>query len=261
MAIKKILINVEDIGRSVEFYTRFLGARLTGEVSADRAVLDVITAQLELTRPGALEESTWIPDDLQRGFRHVGFKVDNLDALVRPLKEAGVRFHLDPLNAEGEVRIAFFYDPDGTLLEYVEGPLRYHVVYDEAGVRADWDLGVPERPRFDHVAVTAGNLGDIESRYAPFGYARIGHINQPSDPRGFGIDFLKAGDSVLEIFTFDTDKSARAPQVAAPGFAAVVFDAGPAQAGSALDGHAGGHELRADADGLVFAVEGGPCRG
>jgi catechol 2,3-dioxygenase-like lactoylglutathione lyase family enzyme len=261
VAIKKILLNVEDTERSVEFYTRFLRARLIGEVSADRAVLDVITAQLELTRPGSLEESTWIPDDLQRGFRHVGFKVDNIDALVRPLKEAGVRFHLDPLDAEGEVRIAFFYDPDGTLLEVVEGPLRYHVVYDEAGVRADWALGVPERPRFDHVAVTASDLDAIESRYAPFGYANIGHINQLSDPRGFGIDFLKAGDNVLEIFTFDAEKSVRAPQLAAPGFAGVVFDAGPTAAGSAVGAHASGHELRADADGLVFAVEGGPCKG
>jgi len=261
MAIKKILINVEDAGRSAEFYTRFLGARLIGEVSADRAVLDVITAQLELTRPPILEESTWIPDDLQRGFRHVGFKVDNVDALARPLKEAGVRFHLDPLDAEGGVRIAFFYDPDGTLLEFVEGPLRYHVVYDEAGVQADWGLGVPERPRFDHVAVTAGDLDAIASRYAPFGYANIGHINQPNDPRGFGIDFLKAGDSVLEIFTFDAEKSVRAPQLATPGFAGVVFDAGPVAAGSAVGAHTGGHELRADADGLVFAVEGGPCTG
>jgi catechol 2,3-dioxygenase-like lactoylglutathione lyase family enzyme len=261
MAVKKILLNVEDTERSVEFYTRFLRARLIGEVSADRAVLDVITAQLELTRPGSLEESTWIPDDLQRGFRHVGFKVENIDALVRPLKEAGVRFHLDPLDAEGEVRIAFFYDPDGTLLEVVEGPLRYHVVYDEAGVQADWALRVPERPRFDHVAVTTCELDAIESRYAPFGYGNIGHINQPSDPRGFGIDFLKAGDSVLEIFTFDAEKSVRAPQLAAPGFAGVVFDAGPAAAGSAVGAHASGLELRADADGLVFAVEGGPCKG
>lgn len=260
MAIKKILLNVEDIERSVEFYTRFLGARPMGKVCADRAVLDLVTAQLELTRPPSLEESTWIPGDLQRGFRHVGFKVGNVDALVRPLKEADVRFHLDPLDAEGEVRIAFFFDPDGTLLEFVEGPIRYHVVYDEAGVRADWGLGVPERPRFDHIAVTAGDLDAIASRYAPFGYANIGHINQPSDPRGFGIDFLKAGDSVLEIFTFDAEKSVRAPQFAAPGFAGVVFDAGPAEAGSAIAGNARGHELRADADGLVFAVEEGPCK-
>jgi hypothetical protein len=212
MAIKKILINIEDTERSAEFYTRFLRAR--------------------------------------------GFTVDSVDALVRPLKEAGVRFHLDPLDAEGEVRIAFFYDLDGILLEFVEGPLRYHVVYDEAGERADWGLGVPELPRFDRVAITAGDLDDTEGRYAPFGYAKIGRIHQPGDPRGFEIDYLKAGDSILEIFTFDAELSVRGPRLAAPGFPGVVFDAGPAEAGLAVGAHASGHELRADADGFVFAVEG-----
>jgi extradiol dioxygenase family protein len=251
MPIQNIVINTTDVARSAEFYRRFLRTEPIGEATDERALLDAVTATIELVRVSDPAESTWRTDDLQRGFRHVGFKVDGLDALAAELKEAGTPFHLDPLDAEGEVRITFFFAPEGTLLELVEGDLQYHEVVDAAGVEAERALGVPERPRFDHVATTVDDLATTESFYAPYGFGRIGHIDQPSDPRGFQIDYLKGGDTVLEVFTYGVEKERRAAQLDTVGFVAAGLHGEPA---GVPVGSAAGREVYEDVDGLTFQV-------
>lgn len=261
MSIEHIVINVADVQRSVAFYSRYLDARLVGAVSASGAVIDVATATIEFVVPDQLVASTWKGDDLQKGFRHIGFKVADLDARAATLKADGVPFHLDPLDAEGEVRITFFFDPDGTLLEFVQGDLHYHEVVNAAGVVAERALGVPERPRFDHIAITVEDFVATEEFYRPFGFDNIGTINQPHDPRGFRIDYLRGGDTVLEVFTYAADKESRTPQLDAPGFVAVALapmnSAGqPVVVAAAEVGTApGGRPIRADADGFTFSFE------
>ncbi len=253
MAIETLLITVADIGSAVAFYTRFLGAEVVGDVSDGAAELDLVTATVRLRRTDSASASTWKGDDLQAGFRHIGFKVAALDPIVAELKSAGVRFHLDPIHAEGDVRITFFFDPDGTLLELVEGPLQYHEVYDRDEVEADWRLGTPDRPRFDHVAETVHDLGVTKAHYAQLGFTHIGGIHQPSDPRGYEIDFLRSGDTVLEIFTYSrADKELRPAQLDARGFVAVGLGAdedldGERVVGEDLDGET----VRSDPDGLL----------
>ncbi|MFF1632576.1 VOC family protein [Leifsonia sp. NPDC058248] len=252
MAIESVLLNVHDIERSVQFYRRHLDAVVL-DSGENRAELDLVTARLLLTRIDSPAESTWIGDDLQRGFRHVGFKVGDLDARVAALHEAHVPFHLEPIHAEGDVRITFFYDPDGTLLELVEGPLQYHEVYDRAAVDQDWALGTPDRPRFDHVATTVDDLDATKAHFAELGYVLMSGIHQPSDDRGFEINFLRSGDSSLEVFTYGlADKEQRAPQLDATGFVAVEFH-GTTAPGAAI-GTALGREVYADPDGLHYLI-------
>jgi extradiol dioxygenase family protein len=253
VAIETLLIDVADVRSAVAFYTRFLRAEVVGDVSDEAADLDLVTTTLQLRRTGSTASSTWKGDDLQAGFRHVGFKVAALDPMVAELKGADVPFHLDPIHAEGDVRITFFFDPDGTLLELVEGPLQYHEVYDRDGVEADWALGTPERPRFDHVAETVHDLAATKVHYAQLGFAHIGGIHQPNDPRGYEIDFLRSGDTSLEVFTYSgAEKERRAAQIDARGFVAVGLGEdrdleGETVVGTAVDGAT----VRSDPDGLL----------
>src|SRR3954463_4944946 len=71
LAIESVLLNVSDIERSAEFYRRHLDATVVAS-GPDSAELDLVTARLVLTRVDAPAASTWVGDDLQRGFRHVG---------------------------------------------------------------------------------------------------------------------------------------------------------------------------------------------
>ena len=84
---------------------------------------------------------------------------------------------------------------------------------------AERALGVPERPRFDHVAVTVDDRAATDAFYAPLGFSFIGTIEQPHDPRGFSIGYLKSGATVLEVFTYEAGTQTRSPQPDAPGFA------------------------------------------
>jgi len=253
MPIQKVTINSTDVDRSVDFYTRHLDARVIGEATKDRALLDFVTATLEV-RAVSPSPSSWLPDDLQLGFRHIGFKVDRVDPRAEMLKAVGVPFHLDPLDAEGGVRICFFFDPDGTLLEFVEGDLQYAAVFDSDGVAAERALGVPERPRLDHVAVTVRDRAATEAFFSPLGFSLIGTIEQPNDPRGFRIAYLKSGDTVLEIFTYNAEKQPREPQLDAPGFSHVVL-AGSRAPDKAV--HVDGTGVLADPNGLPFALRAG----
>lgn len=254
MAITSVLINVADIDRSVDFYSRYLGV-VPVEVTDRTATLDAVTATITLLRVDEPEASTWVADDLQRGFRHVGFKVADLDSRVAALHDGDVPFHLEPIDAEGDVRITFFYDPDGTLVEMVEGALNYQEIYDQGEVDNDWALGVPDRPRFDHVAETVVDAHASHTYFEQLGFALMGGIHQPSDPRGFEITYLHDGDTSIEIFEYSAaDNSERAPQPNATGFLAAEFGGEPPRPAMRV-GEAHGRELYADADGLVFAIE------
>ncbi len=257
MPIESVLLNVADVERSVEFYTRFLRATPVGEVSEDKAVLDLVTATLEVNRIRHPVPTTWVGDDLQRGFRHIGFKVARLAPTVVELKDAGVPFHLDPLDAEGGVRITFFFDPDGTLLELVEGDLQYHSIVSETGVADERALGLPSRPRFDHVAVTVVDFDATAKFYAPLGFEHIGTITQPKDPRGFRIDYLRGGDTVLEVFAWQSETVPRAPQLDSAGFRAIrlpVRLAGLVRGAIPLGSTEGGPAVLSDPDGLAFSI-------
>lgn len=257
MPIQNVVVNCTDIQRSVAFYTEFLELPVLGEPTSDRAVLDAVTATVELRAVGnGRDRSTWSPDDLQRGFRHVGFKVDRIDSRAAALKEAGVEFKLDPLDAEGNVRICFFYDPDGTLLELIQGDLEYAEVLDADGVARERALGVPSRPRFDHVAVTIEDRDATAAHYRDHhGFDFIGTIEQPHDHRGFHIGYLKGGDTVIEVFTYDVETTGRAPQLDVAGFAyaELTGDAPDLPTVESPDGT----KVYVDPDGFAYAVGSG----
>jgi catechol 2,3-dioxygenase-like lactoylglutathione lyase family enzyme len=254
MPIKNVVVNCTDVQRSVEYYTKFLELEVV-DSGPERAVLDAVTATIELRAVGnGREHSTWVGDDLQKGFRHLGFKVDRIDERAAVLKAAGVEFKLDPLDAEGNVRICFFYDPDGTLLEMIEGDLQYADVLDADGVARERALGVPRRPRFDHVAVTIDDREKTSAYYREhYGFEFIGTIEQPHDQRGFSIGYLKGGDTVLEVFTYEVEKISRVPQLDVAGFAyAELEGAPPTDTGSVVSPD--GTTVYVDPDGFAFAV-------
>lgn len=123
-----VTITVSDLKRSVEFYRDLLGLEVMGMLEQNGGDFKLVYFQagdavIEMFH--FAEEGTPVPesDDQDPGIKHFGFKVEDIDDVTRRLKEEGVEFTLDPLDAEGDVRIAFFQDPDGVLIELVEGSL------------------------------------------------------------------------------------------------------------------------------------------
>jgi predicted enzyme related to lactoylglutathione lyase len=146
--ISGVEIAVRDLARAERFYAGLLGF-------ADRRVRLVERA----AEPG------WVDDDRQLGNRHLAFYVADVDAEASRLRAAGVEFTIEPQDATGDVRLAFFKDPDGTLLELLSGPPRYHRTY----AREQVTLPAPgDPPVLAHLAVTVeqpprgGLVGELD---------------------------------------------------------------------------------------------------
>lgn len=198
---------VRDLDRSVAFYTDHVGLP-EATVSADgTALLTAGPAVLRLREAPGAADTEWVPDDLQKGFRHIGFAVSDIDARAAALHAHGARFRTEPKDAYGGVRIAFFYDPDGVLLEFVQGQLSYDRIHDQRLVDAARPAGPPAAPVFDHVAVTVDDLDTTVKTYADgLGFGVAGQLIRDDDPRGFVITYLHAGRTTLEVFTYDEAK-------------------------------------------------------
>lgn len=116
-------IIVSDLGASTAFY-RSLGF----ETSLDLPWEDGSRA-IRFMRNGDLEiELFWYADSIappaegkRLGFRHLAFRVDDVDAALDELKAAGIA----PADAEAKdtgmgFKIAFLADPDGLEIELAE---------------------------------------------------------------------------------------------------------------------------------------------
>ncbi len=129
-----VTITVSDLERALDFYQGLLGFRVLGHLDfpndergftlthldTGRGVLELFSfTQAETEPPG------WKGDDRQVGLRHFALRVTGLDAIADQLAGAGVPFTVGPVNSTGSARIAFFTDPDGTLIELIEGELGF----------------------------------------------------------------------------------------------------------------------------------------
>jgi catechol 2,3-dioxygenase-like lactoylglutathione lyase family enzyme len=178
--IAGVEIGVRDLRAAEAFYGGLLGA------PADE--------RLRLVEVPDGRRAGWIDDDRQLGLRHLAFYVADVDAEAERLRAAGVALDVEPMTATGDVRLAFFRDPDGTQLELLDGPPTYHrTLSAELAERERAALPGPgDGPRLAHLAVTVPDpeavAGDV-----------VGQLFLDDD--GMVITFL-AGPLPLELFSF-----------------------------------------------------------
>jgi catechol 2,3-dioxygenase-like lactoylglutathione lyase family enzyme len=139
-AVRHVGIVVADLARARRFYEGLLGLRETRTLEESGPYLDSVLgltgARVTTVKLAADEGPTLVellrftshtePDPRPRsayaiGPTHVAFTVSDLDAAYRQLVDAGIAFTAPPQDApDGRARVAFCYDPDGTLIELVE---------------------------------------------------------------------------------------------------------------------------------------------
>lgn len=124
VAFDHILIVIEDLERSIGFY-KLLGFRHVETIQRPEdkvAVMRLGKTKLELMSLPEGRETRRPPRKLTDiGFRHLGFKVDNIEEVYDRLKEK-IRFDSPPTLMAGRARrmTVFFSDPDGVELHFVQ---------------------------------------------------------------------------------------------------------------------------------------------
>ena len=153
MYVSRVEILVRDLARSQDFYGGLLGL-------ADERVRVV----------EGVADDGWVDDDRQLGNRHLAFYVSDVDAEAARLAQAGVEFLFEPVDHKGGVRLAYFRDPDGTVLELLSGTPTYDRTRSPA-LATQERMALPgpgEPPRLAHLAVTVqrppadGVIGEMD---------------------------------------------------------------------------------------------------
>ena len=119
-----LLLVVEDIARSLAFYTDVVGAKLFREYGGTSAVLEFQGNWLLLvTGGGPTDDKPKVtfapPADPDRVSFQLTMRVPDCHAAYVVLRSRGAEFLTPPVDWGGEIR-CFFRDPDGHLLEISE---------------------------------------------------------------------------------------------------------------------------------------------
>ncbi len=112
---------VKDIGRAVAFYTGMLGFSLDREHRPAFAQVSIGDFKLILSGPGASGSRSMPDGSLQEpgGWNRIVLQVEDIDARVEALRNAGVRFRNQVEAGPGGKQIQI-EDPDGNPVELFE---------------------------------------------------------------------------------------------------------------------------------------------
>jgi len=120
-SVHGVRYQVEDVARSVAFYTQRLGFKLQHQQLPAFANVSLGDAQILLSGPGA-PGSRPMPDGQQQepgGWNRVVLKVADLPGFIAELKEAGLRFRNEMETGPGGRQIQI-EDFDGNPIELFE---------------------------------------------------------------------------------------------------------------------------------------------
>jgi catechol 2,3-dioxygenase-like lactoylglutathione lyase family enzyme len=121
MRFEGITLTVEDVARSIEFYSGRLGLKVEWDALPAFAMIRIgagtigLLAMAEARKEGVLPSS-----DAQKRAVHVEFTTDDLDGLYEELLAKGVSFHQPPHDEPWERSMTAF-DPDGYAVEFAQG--------------------------------------------------------------------------------------------------------------------------------------------
>jgi catechol 2,3-dioxygenase-like lactoylglutathione lyase family enzyme len=117
-----VILIVEDLDRSLRFYTGVLGLRL-GHRSGDYAQLDTGATRLGLYARAAMARMLGLslrpPSQDAPGFE-IGFKVADIDAAFAELVASGASPVTPPTDRPWGQRTGYVRDPDGHLIELAQ---------------------------------------------------------------------------------------------------------------------------------------------
>lgn len=123
-------ILTNDLQRSVEFYTDVLGFSISSKMEMDGLTIIFVEKEGSKIELMGYKNVPKRPENIQLEMGdnslsindHITFSVDDMEATVDELRKKNVTFDMAPIQLEGGMKLAFFKDPNGLLIELVEHP-------------------------------------------------------------------------------------------------------------------------------------------
>jgi glyoxylase I family protein len=126
ISLHHVALRCRNLAAQEAFYTRHFGFKRSATLNRGQPneffLLKLGSVRLEFFPPEAASEQARGGEQAV-GFRHLAFEVPKLEPLLEALKADGIQ--PDPIIeiAERNLRIVFFRDPEGNIIELVEGAL------------------------------------------------------------------------------------------------------------------------------------------
>lgn len=115
-ATHHIAILTQNMAIMEKFYTETLGFPVTKRWDDVKIIfIDIGSTTIELMDRAEAPAA----NSPAGAINHIALQVENLDAAYQELVEKGIKIKMEPRNFK-EIRICFFYDPDGNSIELVE---------------------------------------------------------------------------------------------------------------------------------------------
>jgi catechol 2,3-dioxygenase-like lactoylglutathione lyase family enzyme len=120
MGLRHVALNVRNVRRSLEFYSKVLGMKLEWMPDEENAYLTSGQDNLALHQlPQGSEPGPW------QMVHHIGFVVrhpDNVDAWADRVRNQGIVLAAEPKTHRDGARSFYFRDPDGLLIQLIYHP-------------------------------------------------------------------------------------------------------------------------------------------
>jgi catechol 2,3-dioxygenase-like lactoylglutathione lyase family enzyme len=120
-SIDHVHIHASDPARTIEFYQSFFGADVIQEIESVGRKLTIMSlgdkSKLSILHvPPAVEK----PNPEMASIDHIGIQVENIEELIKRLKENGFTFSVELTQSSSGAKIAFFFGPDNVYIELIE---------------------------------------------------------------------------------------------------------------------------------------------
>jgi len=119
--IKHVHIHASDPGATIDFFETFFDARVVKEFENLGRKLTILAlgdkSNLSILHIPPAEKH---PKPENAAIDHIGIAVENIETLVRRLKQKGYRFPVELTRSVSGAKIAFCLGPDNVYLELVD---------------------------------------------------------------------------------------------------------------------------------------------
>ncbi len=126
LGLRHVALNVRDVRKSVEFYSKVLGMQLEWMPDEDNAYLTFAGQDnLALHKSASSEDSGGASAGPVQILHHIGFVVrlpEEVDEWAERMKQQGVAIAQPPRTHRDGARSFYFHDPDGVLIQLLYHP-------------------------------------------------------------------------------------------------------------------------------------------